>query len=109
MKQLQRHSFMYADQLPTLDSICGTFHLHPSENSFYETLENGTALRYELTSDGRLLKLEDLSEVGPSEVLGSAVGHSVHFVPGQLPLLNASAVIGHTAPIKGNCFAQKIV
>ncbi len=73
VKQLQAHSFMYADQLPTFDSICGTFRLDPAENAFYETLEDGTALRYELTADGRLFQLEDLSEVDPSEVPGSAV------------------------------------
>ena len=65
---------MYADQLPTFDSICGTFRLHPTENAFYETLDDGTVLRYELTEDGRLFQLEDLSEVDPDEVPGSAVG-----------------------------------
>jgi endogenous inhibitor of DNA gyrase (YacG/DUF329 family) len=72
-KQLQAHSFMYANQLPTFDSICGTFRLDPAENDFYETLDDGTALRYELTADGRLFQLEDLSEVDPSELPGSAV------------------------------------
>ncbi len=72
-KQLQTHSFMYANQLPTFDSICGTFRLDPADNAFYETLEDGTALRYELTADGRLFQLEDLSEVDPSELPGSAV------------------------------------
>jgi len=64
---------MYANQLPTFDSICGTFRLDPAENAFYETLDDGTALRYELTADGRLFQLEDLSEVDPSELPGSAV------------------------------------
>ena len=57
---------MYADQLPTFDSICSTFRLDPAENAFNETLEDGTTLRYELTADGRLFQLEDLSEVDPS-------------------------------------------
>jgi hypothetical protein len=72
-KQLQAHSFMFANQLPTFDSICGTFRLHPTENAFYEKLDDGTVLRYELTEDGRLFQLEDLSEVDPDEVPGSAV------------------------------------
>ena len=71
--QLQAHAFMYANQLPTFDSICGTFRLHPTENAFYETLDDGTVLRYELTADGRLYQLEDISEVDPDEVPGSAV------------------------------------
>ena len=72
--QLQAHAFMYANQLPTFDSICGTFRLHSTENAFYETLDDGTVLRYELTADGRLYQLEDISEVDPDEVPGSAVG-----------------------------------
>ena len=72
-KQLQAHSFMYANQLPTFDSICGTFRLHPTENAFHEKLDNGTVLCYELTEDGRLYQLEDLSEVDLSELPGSAV------------------------------------
>ena len=71
--QLQAHAFMYANQLPTFDSICGTFRLHPTENGFYETLDDATVLRYELTADGRLYQLEDISEVDPDEVPGSAV------------------------------------
>jgi hypothetical protein len=71
---LQANSFIYAKELPTFDSICGTFRLHPTENAFYETLDDGTVLRYELTEDGRLFQLEDLSEVDPDEVPGSAVG-----------------------------------
>ena len=71
--QLQAHAFMYANELPTFDSICGTFRLHPIENAFYETLDDGTVLRYELTADGRLFELEDISEVDPEEVPGSAV------------------------------------
>ena len=27
---------IYAKELPTFDSICGTFRLHPTENAFYE-------------------------------------------------------------------------
>ena len=65
---------MYADQLPTFDSICVTFRLDPAENAFYEKLDDGTVLLYELTEDGRLFQLEDLSEVDPDELPGSAVG-----------------------------------
>lgn len=73
VSQLQAHAFMHANQLPTFDSICGTFRLHPTENAFYETWNDGTVLRYGLTADGRLFELEDLSEVDPDEVPGSAV------------------------------------
>jgi len=71
---LQANSFIYLRELPNFDSICGTFRLHPTENAFYEKLDDGTVLRYELTEDGRLFQLEDLSEVDPVEVPGATVG-----------------------------------
>ena len=57
--QLQPHVFMYANQLPMFDSICGTYRLHPTENAFYEPLDHGTVLRYELTTDGRLFEFAE--------------------------------------------------
>lgn len=73
VRQLQAQCFMYADQQPTFDGICGTFRLDPAKNAFDETLDDGRAPRYELTADGRLFPLGDLSELDPSELSGSAV------------------------------------
>ena len=73
VRQLQAHCFMYADQQPTFDGICGTFRLDPAKNAIDETLGDGTALRYELTADERLFPLGDLSELEASELPGSAV------------------------------------
>ena len=59
---------MYPDQLPTFDSVCGLFRLHPTENSFYQICDDKTVLLYELTPDGKIYRLEDLTEVDPAEL-----------------------------------------
>ena len=74
-EKLQKSSFLYADQLPTFDSICGTYRLHPTDNCFYEVLEDKTVHRYELTPDSRVYRLDDLTEVDPEELPGSAVDY----------------------------------
>ena len=74
-KKLQKSSFLYADQLPNFDSICGTYRLHPEDNCFYEVLDDKSILRYELKPDGKIYRLEDLTEVGPDELPGSAVDY----------------------------------
>ena len=55
--------------------MCGTFRLDLEDNSFYEVLDDKTVHRYELKPDGKRFKLEDISEVDPSELPGSAVDY----------------------------------
>ena len=73
VRQLQAYCFMYADKQPMIDGICGAVRLGPAKNAFDKTLDDGTALPYELTADGRVFPLVDLSELDPSELPGSAV------------------------------------
>ena len=73
--KLQERKYIYPDQIPEFDSVCGTFRLDLEDNSFYEVLDDKTVHRYELKPDGKRFKLEDISEVDPSELPGSAVDY----------------------------------
>ena len=71
--RLQERKFIYPDQIPEFDSADGQFRLALDGNDFYEILNDHSVHRYELKLAGKRLILEDISEVDPCELPGSAV------------------------------------
>jgi hypothetical protein len=64
---------LYANRLPEFDSLCGTYRHDPTEDAFYEKLDDGTWAKWDPLPNSHGFELILVDDCDDSEVPGGAL------------------------------------
>ncbi len=70
---LTEKQFLYAGRLPEFDSISGTYRHDPTNDAFYELLDDGTWAKWELQPTSNGFELIQVDDCDADEVPGGAL------------------------------------